>query len=114
MAQREVAKLLQEGKEEKAAIKVEAIIRHVNRTSHERRRFCLGPVVGPFSPLMLIMRHPCLPPHHREDATIEALGIIELMCDLVHEVRGRWMRPSLVSAGWMVGTGLAGVVAHKA
>jgi len=25
-------------------------------------------------------------PDCREDATIEALGIIELMCDLVHEV----------------------------
>lgn len=46
-AQREIAKLLVEEKDEKAAIKVEAVI--------------------------------------REDATIEAYGIIELICDLLHE-----------------------------
>ncbi|GAB5029560.1 ist1-like protein [Nannochloropsis oceanica] len=47
MAQREVANLLAQQKDEKAAIKVEAII--------------------------------------REDATIEAYGILELVCDLLHE-----------------------------
>lgn len=47
MAQREVANLLAQQKDEKAAIKVEAII--------------------------------------REDATIEAYGILELICDLLHE-----------------------------
>lgn len=87
LGQREVAKLLAEGKEEKAAIKVEAIIRCVLCGSWDVGGCRVMDFLGGYRIFRLMLQILRVPQkkHVRDDATIEALGIIELMCDLVHE-----------------------------
>jgi len=103
VAQREVASLLAQQKDEKAAIKVEAIIRYVHMpvlpfflsvcalcASTHCPSLLLPPThLNPPSPSSTYTRHlHAQTPHlhqHSEDATIEAYGILELVCDLLHE-----------------------------